>query len=383
MKKKLSVSDAWYTLKSFEMDVVLSSKIQMFRNLANFPFSSSLGKADCNRILSIFFDMFSRFPDEENYHCMMVNEMSDNDVRIMQEKEVLGMSRKENLGIIYRNDGKISALLNDEDHLQVMGFRSGFDIDSIFDDLKEIDSRLQKNIEFAANQDFGYLTGNCLNSGSGLKFSARLFLPGYSFLEKIFNLADDLKKDGYELFSAFGPSRENDLSGIHSYGKSLGFYYDISSKCSIVGSEIEQKTLFIGLCKKIIDQERLYRKEIKKYLLNFIKNYMYRSVYLVRGSFFLDYNEAIEILGGVKLGKDLKLITGIDDYELHALLYRIKPGHVSALLDNSKLELDKEFLDFDKISKDYDIERILNLKKEARVRSLILQEAFESIKLSL
>ncbi len=97
---------------------------------------------------------------------------------------------------------------------------------------------------------------------------------------------------------------------------------------------------------------------------------MYRAVARARSSMFVSLREAISIISGVKWGKDMGFLTGIDDTELHALLYRIQEGHLEYVLKNGILNFEKEVNDVPQ-------------KKNERLRALILQEAFQDIKLAL
>ena len=66
----------------------------------------------------------------------------------------------------------------------------------------------------------------------------------------------------------------------------------------------------------------------------------------------------------------MELLTGIDDTTLNALLYRIQQGHLLYVLKNGKFNFEKDIASNDAL-------------KEERLRSLIIQECFEDIILSI
>jgi len=63
----------------------------------------------------------------------------------------------------------------------------------------------------------------------------------------------------------------------------------------------------------------------------------------------------------------MNLLTGIDDSVLFALLYRIQEAHLEYVLKNGSFNFEKDVSG--------------TVKKNGRLRALILQEAFENIKL--
>ena len=87
---------------------------------------------------------------------------------------------------------------------------------------------------------------------------------------------------------------------------------------------------------------------------------------LAKSSFFISLREAIDIISGVKFGKDIGVFCGIEDSDLHALLYRVQEGHLEYVLDNGKFKFEKDIQDN-------------RPRKIERLRALILQEAFENI----
>ena len=87
---------------------------------------------------------------------------------------------------------------------------------------------------------------------------------------------------------------------------------------------------------------------------------------MAKSSFFVSLREAIDIISGVKFGKDMGIFSGVEEAELHALLYRVQEGHLEYVLDNGKFKFEKDIQDN-------------RPRKIERLRALILQEAFENI----
>ena len=156
------------------------------------------------------------------------------------------------------------------------------------------------------------------------------------------------------------------VSGLGK-GSSLGSYYEIRSLDSQTGTEFDQMTEIASLVKKIAELEREARKECISSIPGIMKNFLFRALALSRSSIFIPLREAVEIISGVKWALDSSMLEGITDGELCALLYRIQEGHLEYVLKNGAFNFDKDISG--------------TVKKNERLRALILQEAFEHIKL--
>lgn len=360
-----SAKDAWYTYEGKDEDVVLSSCVQLSRNLANFPFPAKLRDRDGSRVQSIVFDAFNKLEDSDRYQAISVSNLDSLGNKILAERGIYGNASEkdinvENAGIILRTDGYISCTVNIIDHVRISSFSSGLDFDSVLKNSQGVDSQLQKYIQFAASYDFGYLTSSLMEAGSGIRLVLRAHLPSLSLLGEIKNLSEEVFSDGIVCSAPFGSGNR---------GSSLGAYYDFSSRNCQNGSEFDQIASIVSVGKKIIEKERYARQECISNNPSEIRNRLFRSLSIARSSLFISVREAIDIISCVKWGLDLNIINGILDSELHALLYRIQEGHLEYVLKNSNFNLEDDIKE--------------PVKKNERLRALILQEAFEDIQIAL
>ena len=112
--------------------------------------------------------------------------------------------------------------------------------------------------------------------------------------------------------------------------------------------------------------EKTARKECEYNKMSLIKDMVYRAFALAKYSLFMPVRESVEVISNIKLGKDLNLLNGIDDNKLNALLYRIQDGHLEYVLKNGDFDFPGD------IAED-------SVKKNERLRCLILQEAVEKV----
>ena len=360
-----TVQNAWYACGGQEDDIVLSTKVELARNLANFLFPQCLRGTDCLRVREVVFDAFNHLENSEDFQAIAVNQLDMLGSRILQERGILKESPEQEAekeaGIILRTDGVLACTVNILDHVRISSFVSGLDLDEAVRLSSDLDKQLQKRIQFAASYDFGYLTASIMEAGSGMKLSLRVHLPSLSMQGTIGSVSEELNKNGI-LFSA--------LYGVGDKGASLGSYYELVSTNSQTGSEFDQVVSMSSAAKKLAEMERGAREKCLDIMPSEVRNYLYRSIALARSSIFISLREAVDIISGVKWGKDIGLVDGIDDATLHALLYRIQEGHLEYVLKNGEFHFEKDISDNP-------------VRKNERLRALILQEAFEDVKIAL
>lgn len=366
-KAKEGITDAWYAADGKEQDVVVSSRATLSRNLANFPFPVCLSDSDSERVQSIIFDAFNFFDNAEDYQAISVSKLDDIGSKIMRERGVLFFSEGHKSGLVIRNDGKISCTINTDDHVKISSFESGLGVEGVFNAVYSVDSKLQKKVQFAASHDFGYLTYMVMDSGSGLVMSSELHLPALSLLNLIKHVSTNVIGSEFNFLETYGAGGAKALSGFGGGGASLGCYYNVVSKNSAGGTELDQMTSMQCVLQNVIKEERNARKTCKAEHMSEIINYAYRALAMAQNSLFITLREAIEIISGVKFGKDVGVLSGIEDNELHSLLYRIQEGHLEYVLNNGRFKFEKDIQDNRR-------------RKIERLRALVLQEAFEKVK---
>jgi len=358
MSSSLSSSfDSWYTHQGPENDVILSGKIRAARNLASFPFPVKLSPDELKRVESLVYDAFNTLDDSDSYQAISVESLDAMGSRILQERGVLEGMYSRDSSVLIRNDGKLSCTVNNIDHLRFSSFSSGFAMDDCFETINSLDNRLQEKLQFAASYDFGYLTSSIYDSGSGMKMSLILHLPCISSMGRLTPVISDLEKQGYELSATYGSGEK---------GCSLGYYYTLSSRNLRNGSELDQYMTICSIGKRLIETERNLREDCNTILISYIRNKVYRALAIAKSSLFISQKEAVDIISCIKWGKSMNLVAGIDDTILNALLYRILYGHLQYVLNNGNFTFEKDIADN-------------RVKKNERLRSLILQEAFESV----
>lgn len=355
-KKIKENTEVWYNTAAPDQDVVVSTRIRFSRNLASFPFPSNFKNDDGDRVQNIVFDAFTKFEDPDSYQSMGLKNLDKNGSKILSERGLLGSSTA--TGLITTTDGVSACLVNDDDHVKLSSFASGLDLEGPFNRVKAIDEELQHYVQFAASRDFGYLSSSVFNTGSGMKCSFNFHLPSLSYSGEIVEIIKEIQDKGFNVADVFGVGS--------LFNASLGAYYQVSTTSCLKGNEIEQLGNIFALGKYICELERKKRANYADNKPTVVHNIVVRAYSLAKFSILLNFRDCIDIISCLKWGLDLGFITGIEDFELNSLLYRVQSGHLGYLLKTGTFSFEEDIADNPEL-------------KEDRLRAIVLKSTVDKI----
>lgn len=345
----------WYNLSGNGHDVVISTRLRLIRNLADFPFCVKLNQEDKERVSSLIYDAFL---GDETFHYIKFSDVSAPGREILCDKNIIKNQKNYNCSaVIINSDEATSAIVNDVDHLRLAAFTSGLDPEKLMEKIYKVDEFLQTKLQFAASYEFGYLTSRIKDCGTGMKISLRVYIPSIVFSGKFDDIISMVQEKGYVLKPLFKSKDNADFSNC---------LFDISPSCSAEGTELDQLAVIQSIGLLILKTERKIRSEFadnnNTIVLNFVKKCYAQAMY----SLLLSYEETVNILCAMKWGVETKIISGIEENELNSLFYRSKHGHLLYLSDNYSFSFED------------DIKADLELQIQ-RLRAVVIQQAFEKI----
>lgn len=373
----LSSAGTWYSEYGSENDVVLSTRIRLARNLANFPFPCESRKDDAERVQALVFDSFSHMDDSDRFQYVSLSQLDSFGVQLFVERGIIPESdcttfninsigqntnRKYqcDLGIVVRGDGRVSCLVNAHDHVRVSAFASGYEPRNVWQLCHEIDKNMQSSLQFAASYDFGFLTAELCDVGSGMKISTWVMLPGLMQLNKIKEQSEILAKQNYRLKPVLGR--------LSMPCASLGACYQLTNYSCMNGSEEDQIIEFTAVLMQLCTEERKARKEFLDTKPTILKHLVCKTLAIAKNSRFLECSEAYEIIATLHLALSCGVIEGITYQDLHAIMYRIRNACVDFLRKSGNFIFED------------DIKDSINLTIP-RLRAFLIQELVEDIKI--
>lgn len=347
----------WFSVAAQDDDVVLSTRIRLARNLADFVFPVKMSTEDFERINSLVYDAVS---SDESFHFIDFKNIFSQGRQILEDKNII--SRDEDFdcsAVILNENDSLNILVNHIDHVRISAFSGGFEVEKTMAQAYRIDEMLQEKLQFAASRNFGYLTSRIKDCGTGMKLSVRIFIPAVILSGKFDSVLQLVQSKKFCISPVFQVRDNADFSN---------FIFDVYNGNSCDGTEIDQAAEITSLISNILKTERKIRAAFADnnptILLNFVKRAYAKAMYSV----LLTYDDAADIIAVMKFGLQTGRVTGICENELNALFYKTKHGHILYVNDNYAFSYEE------------DLKSDINAQLQ-RLRVIVIQQAFEKLEI--
>lgn len=336
----LSTENEWFQKKGSEQDVVISSKVEIHRNLQDFLFPDKLNTDDLDRVKSLVIDAFNKVHNSENYNYMNVDQLDLQSRRILASKGVFFPedTGKNGLGVFFSGIPGIETIVNNVDHIRITGDAAGLEFSALYPKLKHIESQLAKNLIFSRSPEAGFHTAFLKHSGTGVDCALFVQLPGLYMSEMLERVIRDFLSNGLSIMGNF------------KQGTTLtdGYIYQI--KINNPETFIEERAVIskINECaEKLINLERSSLNHIISNQPVFLKDRILKAYYTLSKSMFINYEELLNHLAFARTGIYAGWLKGIKYSDLTSLIFLTTTGQLKYELNLSgrdKLGLEKELV---------------------------------------
>lgn len=320
----------WYVQTGKDSDIVISSRIRLARNIKGIPFTTKCKPEDLEKVINIMNNEVNSL----GYGLKLFRmDKIDNVTKLsLIEKHLISpefvakteKSITQNLKAILLNDDEnICIMVNKEDHLRIQVFSAGLDLENLKNLIVEIDEKIDEACHYSCDRKYGYLTTCPTNVGTGMKASVMVHLPALTITGNINKVL--------QIVNSFGMN----IRGLYGEGtQSLGNIYQISNNQSLGLTEDEIVKNLNIITSKIIEQERLARKNLTKEPLE-LEDRICRSYGILTNARKLTSEECLKLWSDVKLGMDLGIIEGLTDLKVNKIRINSQSGNLQKYLGNN------------------------------------------------
>ncbi len=308
----------WYSNKGNDLDVVLSTRVRLARNLEEYPFPARLdseGKQKVNKLLK---DILLSTPCEEKLEYFDMKSFSKAQAVSLAEKHLISPEfayDPEDRALILSENEDISIMLCEEDHARIQAILPGLAPQEAYEKAAAFDRQLEENAKLAFDIKLGYLTQCPTNLGTGMRASVLLHLPALSGTA-VSRLATTVAKLGMTLRPAFGEGN-----------RAMGDIFQLSNQVTLGISEQAALQNLNSIALQIAEQE----KQARTALLRddaFIDK-IWRSWGILKSAHMMSFGEFISLFSLVRLGA-AEGILEIPLETLGRLLIEMQPATINA-----------------------------------------------------
>lgn len=312
----------WYIDIGPDSDVVLSSRVRLARNLCDYPFPHKLDMPTSTKALQEISQAITSYGRSINDDFIKVNmdELNEEDKQSLVEKHLISEDLTKggiNRGAMIRRDESVSIMINEEDHIRIQAMEAGLNLENAYERAKEIAIFIEQNLPIGYNEKVGFTTSCPTNTGTGLRASVMMHLPGLVMAGKIVTVMENIQKMGYSVRGYYG---ENSAA--------FGNIYQISNQITLGLNEDELISDIKKLIQQIMEQERIIRKQLYDKNPIMVEDKIYRSLGILKNARMLTTDETVKMVSDLRLGVALGIINGISEKSFNKIMATIGPASI-------------------------------------------------------
>lgn len=302
-----------------ENDIVLSTRIRLARNFNDVIFPII---ADENSLYRISQFMKERFADQSfhkyrHFSFIDINELTHIEKRVLVEKHLISpylANARASAALVSENE-QVSIMINEEDHIRMQLYLPGFQLRKALEDVFQLDDWLEQSIDYAFDEDWGYLTSCPTNVGTGMRASVMIHLPALVLTKRMNNMIPAINQLGFVVRGIYGEGSE-----------ALGNIFQVSNQITLGKSEEDIVTDLETVIVKLIEQERDARERLQLNSNIHLENQIFRSYGILKYGRIIESQEASSRISDVRLGIDLGIIKDVSHHVLNELMILTQPG---------------------------------------------------------
>ncbi|MGE5495017.1 MAG: hypothetical protein ACM3S4_06955 [Burkholderiales bacterium] len=313
----------WLEDNAPESDVVVSTRIRLARNLADVPFPTRITeKEDVEKVHELAKSSLLVSPQ---FRYFRLSDMSEISRRALIEKNIISsdLARNNLGGLIANSDESLSVMILEEDHYRIQSLKSGLALEAAYGEADQLDNMLSAGVDYAYDENFGFLTSCPTNVGTGLRASLMLHLPALTAAKGMPRIISMVSKIGMTVRGAFGEG-----------SAASGAFYQISNQITLGVSEKEILSRLLSTVNKVMDFERSTRKELYKNLGITLEDRIWRALGVLRHARRISDSEAQKLISDVAFGVSLGIVPHLTAGRLYKVMMDTRPAIIAERLDD-------------------------------------------------
>ncbi|MFW5653123.1 MAG: ATP--guanido phosphotransferase, partial [Planctomycetota bacterium] len=304
----------WLTGSGPDSDVVVSSRIRLARNLGGYNFVNRSDRDERQQIVDMVHrhrDAISDAPD--GLSIINLHDADALERSLLVERHLISKQLakgRQPRAVVVAPDESMAIMVNEEDHFRMQVIRSGFQLRRAYDQVNELDDRLEQRMHFAFDSRFGYLTACPTNVGTGIRISVMLHLPGLALLSSDI---ERVRRAARDMHLA--------LRGFYGEGSdALGDFFQLSNQTTFGKTESELLEEFEErIVPQVVSYERHAREELIDRQSTRLDDVCFRALGVLQNARIIKIDEAMRLLSHLRLGISTGRITEINRETINQL----------------------------------------------------------------
>ena len=300
--------------------IVISSRVRLARNLRGSAFPGWAKKPERVKVFEIVQPAVSSLLDMKDSFFEAMDNFTALDKQILVERHLISRehaAKNVGSGLVLNREETFSVMINEEDHLRMQALRPGLQLREAWNAIDAFDTALEKKLDFAFDNELGYLTACPTNLGTGIRVSAMLHLPGCVLDEQINPIIQSVNKLGLAVRGLYGEGTE-----------ALGNIFQVSNQMTLGETESVIVERLEKVLAQIIEHEQNARERLLEKKPKVVFNHIGRAYGVLANAHSISSKETMNLLSLLKLGVDMSLFPGADRALVDELFLVTQPAHL-------------------------------------------------------
>lgn len=285
-----------------EGDIVLSSRVQLGRNIAGRLFPERASQEELEAVFQIAADVLPSLDGQQpgTYELVPLEELSPVQREALVERHITTarhIARPHARGLLLRRDGGLVICINGENHFSIQAVAEGLQVAQAWEEASQVDDAMESTINFAFRDDFGYLTANPAATGTALQAMVTLHLPALAAMKHLSRIVRSITKVGFSVRGLY--------NGLDTGGSNI---FQITNVTTLGRDEQEIVSQLEKIAAQVAAEERACREALAVQEPHVLQDRLCRSFGILSQARLMSDTECVGLLSDLRLAIDLGFI---------------------------------------------------------------------------
>jgi len=330
--------------------IVMSSRVRLARNVRDAAFPGWAKKPERVKILEMIRPAVESLPELKGAFSEAMDNLGALDKQILVERHLISRehaAKSSGSGLVLNREESFCVMINEEDHLRMQALRPGLQLRQAWGAIDHLDSELEKKLDYAFDNELGYLTACPTNLGTGIRVSAMLHLPGLVLGEQINPIIQSVNKLGLAVRGLYGEGTE-----------ALGNVFQVSNQMTLGETETSIVERLEKVLAQIIEHEENARQTLLEKKPKVVFNHIGRAYGILANAHSISSKETMNLLSLMRLGVDMGLFPGAERSLVDELFILTQPAHLQKQFSDKLSAEERDLLRSDMVR-----ERLKNVSR--------------------
>ncbi|MBL8755031.1 MAG: protein arginine kinase [Planctomycetes bacterium] len=302
-------------------DIAICTRVRLARNLQGFAFAPCLQEAESTKLYEFVTSRLKQAPLPDKLAVVDLAPVDELERSVLVERHLISRelaASKRPSGVAVDPEESVAVMINEEDHLRVQVFAPGLQPEAAWRHAERLDDALIQRLPIAWSEEFGFLTSCPTNTGTGLRLSVMLHLPGLVWSEEIDKATNTAQKIHLAVRGLYGEG-----------SRALGDFYQVSNQVTLGRDEVTIQNDVLLAVGRLVQWEREVRGALLRGSARVrTMDRVHRALGTLERAQILTSEEALGCLSAVRFGIESELLDGFEIAAVNRALLLSQPGHL-------------------------------------------------------